>query len=121
MNSSTSGWVILIRKLVAGFHPQNDTNLECSARGIQSALTGNMNYAWVGLALIIGNPAKRDGHIVETVTDSAAQSRSRCARDSVALLWVAGQRVNLLLALSPPALQIDSPPGSRSFALRKPR
>jgi hypothetical protein len=27
MNLSTSGWVILTRKLVAGFHPQNDNRV----------------------------------------------------------------------------------------------
>jgi len=32
MKQSTSGWVILTRKLVAGFHPQNDSRPN-SSRG----------------------------------------------------------------------------------------
>jgi hypothetical protein len=51
------------------------------------------------------------------IKNGTAQSRRGRARDSKAPLWVAGQRVNLLLALPPSALQIDPPPGSRSFCL----
>ena|SRR6266480_1747663 len=44
-----------------------------------------------------------------------AQSRDGRARESNVPLLVAGQRVNLLLALLPSALQIDPPLGSRSL------
>jgi hypothetical protein len=47
-----------------------------------------------------------------------AQPRHFSARESEVLLYVAGQRVNLLLASSPAALQIDSLSGSGNFASR---
>jgi hypothetical protein len=49
------------------------------------------------------------------------QSRVVRARESEALLCVAGQRVKILLALFPSALHLDPPPGSGSFAFRIPR
>jgi hypothetical protein len=52
------------------------------------------------------------------IKHGTARSRKGRARDSKARLWVAGQRVNLLLALPPSALQIEPPPSSRSFAFR---
>ena len=46
-----------------------------------------------------------------------AQSRPSRARESSIPLYVAGRRVNLLLALFPSALQIDPPPGSGELLL----
>src|SRR5216110_1766914 len=72
MKQSASGWVILTRKLVAGFHPQNDTHQSPQRLKvlrehalIESAISSNriegveVDKSRVG-TLIFGKPALRD-------------------------------------------------------------